>query len=31
VADHLDGILNVDLASEADKIHLAPQLEALAG
>lgn len=30
-ADHLDGTLNVDLASEADKIRLAPQLEVLAG
>ncbi len=30
-ADHLDGILNVDLASEADKTRIAPQLEALAG
>lgn len=30
-ADHLDGILNVDLASEADRTRIAPQLEALTG
>ncbi len=30
-ADHLDGILAVDLASEADKALIAPQLKALAG
>lgn len=29
-ADHLDGILNVDLASVADKARIAPLLEALA-
>lgn len=29
-ADHLDGVLNVDLASEADKARIAPQLAALA-
>ena len=29
-ADHLDGVLNVDLASDADKARIAPQLKSLA-
>ena len=29
-ADHLDGVLNVDLISDAEKARIAPQLEALA-
>ena len=29
-ADHLDGVLNTDLASDEDKACIAPQLEALA-